>query len=76
MGGEDSMMKRSNSFLIANTAMLLAATLAFFGKEVPEAVYLVASAYILGRGAQKVGLGVALAKDPNSKLSDNIGELK
>jgi hypothetical protein len=33
-----------------------------------------AAAYI--RGAQKVGLGVALAKDPNSKLSDNIESLK
>jgi len=47
----------------------------YFKLGVEAVIASISGTYVLGRGAQKVGVGVAAAKDPNSKVSDIIGEI-
>jgi hypothetical protein len=56
---------------------ILATLLSGYLKLGVEAVIAsIAATYTLGRASQKVGVGVAASRDPNSKVSDIISEIK
>jgi hypothetical protein len=48
----------------------------YFKLGVEAVIASISGTYVLGRASQKIGIGVAAAKDPNSKVSDIINEIK
>jgi hypothetical protein len=68
-------MRFSNSFTISIITILACLASGYFKLGVEAVIASISATYVIGRGAQKVGLGVALAKDPNSNVSDNVDKL-
>ena len=68
-------MKITNSMGVTVIGLALAGLLAYNGKAVPDAIGYITAIYVLGRGAQKVGIGAALAKDPNSNVQDVVDKI-
>ena len=70
-------MKLTNSFALSLAGLAaLAAMFLSKGLDTSGAIVTLCLGYIGSRGAQKVGIGVAAARDPNSKVSDIINEIK
>ncbi len=69
-------MRFSNSFTISIITILACLVSGYFKLGVEAVIASISGTYVLGRGAQKVGVGMAASKDPNSKVSDIINEIK
>jgi hypothetical protein len=69
-------MKVTNSFAISILAMLLALLSGYLKLGTEAVIASIAATYILGRASQKVGIGIAVSKDPNSSTSDIIDKIK
>ncbi len=69
-------MKLSNSFAISLLSILAVLLSGSFKLGVEAVIASIAATYIMSRGVQKIGVGIAAAKDPNSKVSDIINEIK
>ena len=69
-------MKLTNSFALSLAGLAaLAAMFLSKGLDTSGAIVTLCLGYIGARAGQKVGLGVALAKDPNSKLENSVDKL-
>jgi hypothetical protein len=70
-------MKISNSFILS-IAGLASLVLMFLtkGLDTSGAIVSIVLGYAGLRAGQKVGVGIAASKDPNSKVSDIINEIK
>jgi hypothetical protein len=73
---KDDVMKLTNSFSLSLVG-LIALVVMFLSKGLDTSGSIVALClgYIGARAGQKIGLGAALAKDPNSTLTDSIDKL-
>ena len=69
-------MKLSNSMAISVLSILACLISGYFKLGVEAVIASISGTYVLGRGAQKIGIGVAAARDPNSKVSDIINDIK
>ena len=69
-------MKPTNSLLISLLAMLAVLLSGYMKLGVEAVIASIAATYVLGRASQKVGIGIAVSKDPNSNTSDVIDKIK
>jgi hypothetical protein len=69
-------VKFTNSYILCLLGLLLAAGLSFLGKQVPEAIYLIISAYVLGRAGQKASYVMSAAKDAQANTHNIIKDIE
>lgn len=70
-------MKLTNSFALSLTGLaVLAAMFLMKGLDTSGAIVSIVLGYAGLRAGQKVGVGIAASKDPNSKVSDIIDSIK
>jgi hypothetical protein len=69
-------VKISNSFSISILSIAAVLLSGYLKLGVEAVIASVAATYVLGRSAQKYGISTALAKDPNSTVSDHVDRLR
>jgi hypothetical protein len=70
-------MKLSNSFAISLLGLVSLMILGLVkGLDTSVAISGIVLSYVGSRSAQKVGIGMAASRDPNSKVSDVIDNIK
>jgi hypothetical protein len=62
--------------VISVLAILASLVSGYFKLGVEAVIASIAATYTMSRGVQKIGIGVAASRDPNSKVSDIISEIK